>query len=61
MKDEKEEMRNEEGDITSPSGQGINGTTISDNIADVDLQALAEAIVALLKQELRLENERHGR
>lgn len=61
MRDEKEDMRNEKGDVTSSSGQRMNEVTVSDNIADVDLQALAEAIVALLKQELRVENERRGR
>ena len=29
-------------------------------IEDIDLQALAERVVALLKRELRLENERRG-
>jgi hypothetical protein len=30
------------------------------DIEDIDLQALAEELVALLKQELRLEDERRG-
>jgi hypothetical protein len=30
------------------------------DIEDIDLQALAEEVVALLKQELRLEGERWG-
>jgi hypothetical protein len=30
------------------------------DIEDIDLQALAEEVVALLKQELRLEGERRG-
>ena len=30
------------------------------DIEDIDLQALAEEVVALLKQELRLEDERRG-
>jgi hypothetical protein len=38
-----------EGEIDSPA-----------EIEDIDLQALAEIIVALLKRELRLENERRG-
>jgi hypothetical protein len=39
----------------------MSETPESGDSADVDLQALAEAIVALLKQELRIENERQGR
>ncbi len=30
------------------------------DIEDIDLQALAEEVVALLKRELRLEDERRG-
>lgn len=30
------------------------------DIEDIDLQALAEEVVALLKQELRVEDERRG-
>ena len=34
--------------------------SIDIDIEDIDLQALAEEVVALLKQELRLEGERRG-
>ncbi len=45
----------------APSGQQVNEKAVPANSADVDLQALAEHIVALLKEELRVENERRGR
>ncbi len=54
-------MRNEKGNTDTSSEQGMNDPVVSNNSADVDLQALAEHIVALLKEELRVENERRGR
>lgn len=54
-------MRNERGDSNIASAQGMNEMTVSGASTDVNLQALAEAIVALLKQEARIENERQGR
>jgi len=61
MRDEKVEMRNEGGVAVTSSEQEMNETAVSDKNTDVDVQALAEAIVTLLKQELRVENERQGR
>ncbi len=61
MRNEKEEMRNEKGNAAASSEQERNRDAVSANIENVDLQALAEEIVALLKEELRVENERRGR
>ncbi len=61
MRNEKEEMRNEKGNAVASSEQEMNGDAVSANIENIDLQALAEEIVALLKEELRVENERRGR
>ncbi|HOU12869.1 MAG TPA: hypothetical protein PKZ84_07105 [Anaerolineae bacterium] len=51
----------ENGNSNTLSGQRVNEEAVPGNSAEVDLQALAEEIVALLKEELRVENERRGR
>ncbi|MGD8625757.1 MAG: hypothetical protein PVF47_02760 [Anaerolineae bacterium] len=47
-----------DGDQTQIRDDG--GAELAPAIAEIDLQALAEAVYALLRQELRLERERRG-
>ncbi|HQE91670.1 MAG TPA: hypothetical protein PLH19_05500 [Anaerolineae bacterium] len=54
-------MPTHDGNSNAPSAQPENENVVPGNTAGVDLQALAEKIVALLKEELRVENERRGR
>jgi hypothetical protein len=53
-------MPTTDGNSNAPSGQPANESVVPGNTTDVDLQALAKKIVALLKEELRVENERRG-
>ncbi len=52
-------MNDEQSSLSASEEDEYEGE-LSVNIEDVDLRALAEEVYALLKQELRLERERHG-
>lgn len=54
-------MPTDDGNSNASAGQPVNENVDAGNTTGVDLQALAEKIVALLKEELRVENERRGR
>jgi hypothetical protein len=47
-------------DVFRSEGADDPSVEVEDIDEDIDLQALAEEVVALLKQELRLERERQG-